>query len=195
MKSSKKTSIFLALILAALNETSAQPIRYEKPPVLKASEVLPAHLVKGPHHTISERVTSDGYFNNYTIESQFGVITVEGRQLLEIRVGEMTALAELDKLASTDVFADAAYKAGEGIVMAPVKVVKKTANFVSDPQKMADTISAIPEGAERLFSWAYRKGKSAAHAISGAVSSDSDSSTKKDKNDSQYQACVKAIFP
>jgi hypothetical protein len=49
---------------------------------------------------------------------------------------------------------------------------------------MADTISAIPEGAERLFSWAYRKGKSAAHAISDAVSSDSDSSTKKDKNDS-----------
>ncbi len=100
-------------------------------------------------------------------------MVVEGRQLLETRVGEMNALAELDKLSSSSVFADAAYKAGKGIVLAPIRVVEKTAKTLSDPEKLGDTLAAVPEGAERLFNWAYRKGKSAVNAVSDAVSSDS----------------------
>jgi hypothetical protein len=185
----KTKKLIISLLIANITITSAanniaHAQRYEKPTILKASQLLPASLLKGPHHKVAERVTSDGYFNNYTIESKFGNMTVEGRELLEIRVGEMSALAELDKLASTDVFADAAYKSGKGIVMAPVKLVEKTAKVVSDPQKMADTLSAIPDGAERLFSWAYRKGKSAAHAVSDAVSSDSGANEKDNKSDS-----------
>jgi len=185
----KPKKLIISLLIANITITSAanniaHAQRYEKPTILKASQLLPASLLKGPHHKVAERVTSDGYFNNYTIESKFGNMTVEGRELLEIRVGEMSALAELDKLACTDVFADAAYKSGKGIVMAPVKLVEKTAKVVSDPQKMADTLSAIPDGAERLFSWAYRKGKSAAQAVSDAVSSDSEAKDKEKKADS-----------
>jgi hypothetical protein len=54
-------------------------------------------------------------------------MTVEGRPLLETRINEMNALAELEKLSSTKVFSDAAYKAGKGIILAPVKIVEKTA--------------------------------------------------------------------
>jgi hypothetical protein len=157
-----------------------QASQFEKPTVLSASKILPRQLLKGPYHSVSEKVTSDGYFNNYTIESKFGVMVVEGRPLLETRIGEMNALAELDKLSSTTVFTDAAYKAGKGIVLAPVKIVEKTAKTISDPEKLGNTLAAVPEGAERLFSWAYRKGKSAVQAVGNAVSSDSD----KDKNKS-----------
>ncbi len=158
--------------------------QFETPPVLSAVKLLPPQLLKGPYHTVNDRITSDGYFNNYRIESTFGVFEVEGQQLLETRVGELVALAELDKLTSTSVFGDAAYKAGKGLVLAPVNVVKKTAKIVSDPKKMGDTLSAIPEGAEKLFSWAYRQGKGAVNAVGGAFSSDDSKDEKKKEGES-----------
>lgn len=169
-----------ALIVAALATSplhaAAAPVtapRFEKPPVLNASAVLPPEVLQGPYHTVAQKVTNDGYFNNYRIISQFGTFDVEGQVLLETRIGELVALAELDKLSSSAVFTDAAYKAGKGIVLAPVIIVKKTAKHVSDPEKMKNTIAAVPEGAERLFSWAYRQGKGAVHAVGDAFASNS----------------------
>ena len=169
--------LFFTSVSAAI---AAPKQQLETPPVLSASKLLPPNLLKGPYHTVNEKVTSDGYFNNYRVESTFGVFEVEGQQLLETRVGELVALAELDKLTSTKVFGDAAYKAGKGLVLAPVNMVKKTAKIVSDPKKMGDTLSAIPEGAEKLFSWAYRQGKGAANAVGNAFSSDDSNDPKKE---------------
>ncbi|MCH8014604.1 MAG: hypothetical protein IH823_07505, partial [Candidatus Dadabacteria bacterium] len=45
---------------------------YEQPVILKASEILPPDLVKGPHHQVDERVVNDAYLNIYTIHSEFG---------------------------------------------------------------------------------------------------------------------------
>lgn len=184
----KSTTTFASLALLALTIIHPHPASalpkskstspYETPTTLSASKLLPPHLLKGPYHTVKDKVTSDGYFNNYHIISNFGPIDVEGQQLLEIRIAELNALAELDKLSSSSVFADAAYKAGKGILLAPVKVVEKTAKIVSDPQKIVDTAAKIPEGAEKLFNWAYRQGKSAASAVGDAFSS---SETEKDK--------------
>lgn len=159
---------WLSQCLAAPQAGTTHAAPYEHATDLRASEILPPHLTSGPHHTVQQRVTNDGYCNTYEIASPFGTFRVEGQPLLEIRIGEMNALAELDKLSSSSVFADAAYKAGKGIVMAPVNIVKKTARTVSDPDKMADTLAAVPEGAEKLFSWVYRKGKSAASSVGDA---------------------------
>jgi len=179
MRSSLITLMLLFSILCCAlfaSSAAAVPVRsgkqqYEKPANLLASQVLPAALLKGPYHTIREKVTSDGYFNNYHIISNFGPIDVEGQQLLEIRIAELNALAELDKLSSSSVFADAVYKAGKGIVLAPVKVVEKTAKIVSDPQKIVDIAAKVPEGAEKLFTWVYRQGKRAANTVGDAFSS------------------------
>lgn len=185
--STKHLLTALLLLIATSSHLRAAPIdlQFEKPTTLSASKILPPHLVKGPYHKVSEKVTSDGYFNNYRIESKFGVMIVEGRQLLETRVGEMNALAELDKLSSSSVFADAAYKAGKGIVLAPVKLIEKTAKTLSDPEKLGNTLAAVPEGAEKLFSWVYRQGKGAVQAVSNAVSSDESKDNKGDKSDKE----------
>ena len=184
----------IAIVVACLctpfySSTAAprSPKQFEKPSILKASNLLAPELMQGPHHSVNEKVTSDGYFNNYTITSQFGAFTVEGQALLEIRIGEMAALAELNKLSSSSVFADAAYKAGKGIVMAPVTIVKKTAQTVSDPDKLVDTLSGIPEGAEKLLSWVYRKSKGAATAVGDALSP----SSQDTKNDTDSKAASK----
>lgn len=184
---------FLAssLILFALPAllVSSWPIcvareKFEEPSTLQASSILPSHLRKGPHHTVREEVGSNGYFTSYTIDSRFGTFEVQGSQLLEVRVAELNALAELEKLTSSRVFADAAYAAGKGIVLAPVNVLKKTAEYVSDPQKVVDTLAGVPEGAGRLFSWAYRQVKRGVNAVGDAFSS-SESSTSEQRENGQ----------
>jgi hypothetical protein len=153
---------------------SQQPNSYETPPVLKASQILPPKLLKGPHFRVTERVTNDGYFSNYRIISDFGNLDVEGQQLLEIRVGEMAALSEMDKLSSSKVFTDAAVEAGKAAVVGPIKAVGKAVDTITDPDKLSDTVAGIPEGAEKLFSWAYRQAKGAASAVSDTVSPSDD---------------------
>jgi hypothetical protein len=177
--------VLIGVALSPFSKSEAQPLPgYEQPPVLSASQELPEALRVGPYHKVAERVTNDGYFNNYRIESKFGRFDVEGRQLLEIRIGEMNALAELDKLSSSKVFQDAVLDSGEAMVMAPVKAVKKAANTLSDPDKMVETVQGIPDGAERLFSWAYDQAKGVAQAASDVVSSDSKDSSKSAKDSS-----------
>jgi hypothetical protein len=184
LRARKRLGAMLALPMAfvALDALAAPKSQFETPPVLQASKLLAPEILKGPYHQVAERVTSDGYFNNYHIDSKFGAYDVEGLALLEVRISEMAALAELDKISSTKVFQDAALKAGKGIVMAPVTIVKKTAQTVSDPQAIVDTVAGIPEGAEKLFSWAYRNTKGAVVAVGDAVTgsgsqSSSDSGT------------------
>ena len=157
-------SVSLGIILVPA--ASAQS-GFEKPPVLQAKDVLPQALLKGPFHEVNPRVTSDGYFNEFKLKSKFGNFNVEGQQLLELRIGELNALNELDKLSSSKVIGDAMYEGGKATVMAPVNVVKKVAKTVSDPDKMYETVKGVPEGAEKIFSWAYRQAKGAAQ---GAVS-------------------------
>jgi hypothetical protein len=157
---------------------------FEKPPVLQAKDVLPEALLKGPFHEVDPRVTNDGYFNEFKLKSKFGNFKVEGQQLLELRIGELNALNELDQLSSSKVIGDAVYEGGKATVMAPVNVVKKVANTVSDPDKMYDTVKGVPEGAEKVFSWAYRQAKGAAQGVSDLVTGEGESNSKEASDDS-----------
>lgn len=166
--------LLTTLLLALATTPALAQSQFETPPPLKASQLLSAKLLKGPHFRISENVTSDGYFNNYQIISDFGDLNVEGQSLLEIRVGEMAALSEMDKLSSSQVFTDAAVKAGKAAIVGPIKALGKAVDTLTDKEKLTDTVAGIPEGAEKLFSWAYRQAKGAASAVSDAVSPSDD---------------------
>jgi len=146
----------------------------EAVPVLSASRVLPPKLLRGAHYTIDDRVENDGYFNTYTIKTPFGIFRPTGRPLLEIRIREIEALGELDKLESSKVFLDAAKTTGKKVLLAPVRAAEKVVDTVSDPDKMVDTLKAVPQGAQRLFSWAARQVESAYDGASELVSSKKD---------------------
>ena len=171
------STVLLASVVGGMPLALAQS-KFEKPPVLQAKDVLPEALIKGPFHEVDSRVTSDGYFNEFKLKSKFGNFNVEGQQLLELRIGELNALNELDRLSSTKVIGDAMYEGGKATVLAPVNVVKKVANTVSDPDKMYDTVKGVPEGAEKVFSWAYRQAKGAAQGVSDIVTGDSKTTTQ-----------------
>ncbi len=98
---SKSVSVTLfaaAVHLLALPGFAADDSSYETPQERKAADILPAELLEGEHHSVDDRVRSDGYLNYYTITSDYGEFEAVSTATLRIRIGEINALAELDEL-------------------------------------------------------------------------------------------------
>jgi hypothetical protein len=113
----------------------------EVPPTLSAAQILPAGIVKGPHHTVDERVLNDGYMNHYTIHSRFGQFEVVSTAKLRKRVDEITALVAMEQVKGTDVFGDAIVKGGKS-------AVRGVKNLVSDP---IGTVEGTVSGVGKIF--------------------------------------------
>jgi hypothetical protein len=113
----------------ALEPAPADP-GLEAAPVLRAAELAPAHLLKGPRFAVDERVPAD-LVARFTIRSDFGTLPAHGRTTLAVRVGEIGALDQLERTSKTEEFLKAAggaaarpVKAAVGIVTSPVETVK-----------------------------------------------------------------------
>jgi hypothetical protein len=92
---------------AVADETS-----YELETTLKARELLPPELLRGPHHVVEEEVRSDGFVHVYTVSSDFGRYEVRGEAALRERVREIEAMAALQESRRSEAFAAAAERAG-----------------------------------------------------------------------------------
>lgn len=138
---------------------------YETPPILKASQVLEAEFLKGAHHKVKEDVQNDGYMNSYQVESE--VSPFHARSTLRLRrlIRETYILAKLREISSSEVFVDAARRAGVNIAMAPVRGAQRAAELVTDPERMVDTVKGVPGGVARLFRSAGRTVQSGAQSI------------------------------
>jgi hypothetical protein len=153
----------LSLAAGALVAVAAAA-SYEPHPVFKASEILPKQLVAGPKWKIEENVPTDGYVLHFKITSDFGSYDVEGRELLEVRVHEIQALAQLSEISSTEAFAKAmgqsAKKTGEAVV-----------NVVTNP---VETAAGVPKGVGRFFKGVGKSAKKAGESAVDAVDDDDD---------------------
>jgi hypothetical protein len=110
---------------------------YETPPVRHAADLLPPELLEGPHHRVRDEVESDGFLHRFVIESDFGTFEAAGDELLRIRVHEIEALAELDRMQKRDEFARA--------MAAGLKSPFVAAwNLIRDP---VDSILGVPQSA------------------------------------------------
>ena len=114
---------------------------YEKQPVLKASQLAPAELLKGTDFQVDETVPTDGFLGRFTIRSEVGTFEARGRERLRIRGTEVGAIKQLDAVSKTETFA----KALGSAVMRPVKAVGQ---IVTHP---GETAKGLPSGVDRLF--------------------------------------------
>jgi hypothetical protein len=137
---------------------------YEPNPVLKASQALPASLVSGPHFKVDEAVPTDGYTPAYTIQSDFGKYDARGREMLEVRVHEIAALAKLDEVSKGEAFAKA-------MGQSAAKTGKAVANVATNP---VDTAKGVPKGVGRFFKGAAGSAKKAGESAADAVKDDED---------------------
>ena len=146
------------LALAALG-VSALAAGYESAATFKASAILPASWVQGPHYKVAEDVKTEGYFQTFKITSDYGTIPAESRSMLSIRLREVHALTELDDVSKSGVFLEAA----GGSVL---QVGKGVANVVTNP---VETAKGVGGGIKRFGASLGRKSEAVADSAADAV--------------------------
>ncbi len=139
----------------------AQGLGFEaQPQMLVASEVLPAAVLVGQYHTVVDEVLNDGYLNAYRIDSDFGTFEAHGDLQLRVRIAEIEALGELDRVSKTEVFLSALGRSAT----AQIEVVKEVA------KTPVATVKGIPGGVGRMFrryKWDFEEGVDTAKEVLG----------------------------
>lgn len=122
--------------------------QYEQAPVVSLTQLLPASQASGPGFSVQPQVPTNGAMGQYTIvadQSVFrgdaGTYYVESLDLLKIRLGEIPAIAQLENISETDVFAKA-------LASSAARPVSDAANMVMHPM---DTVTGLPSGVGEFF--------------------------------------------
>ncbi len=114
---------------------------FQLSPVPKASEIVPAALVKDAHYSVDEFVLTRGFENQYTLTSDYGPLSAYGDTMLRIRIQEIHALTAMAGMKKTQKFADALVQAGKS-------PFKGAGNLILHP---IDTVTGVPKGAWRYM--------------------------------------------
>jgi hypothetical protein len=137
----------LAAALALAFTTGAphaqQP--YETPET-QASALAPAVLLSGPDYQVESIVIWEGPMPRFTITSKFGTWQATGREMLGVRISELPAFGELDKVSKSDAFASA-------LGNAAVQPVKIAGDLITNP---VDTVGNLFSGLGNLVNRAGR---------------------------------------
>lgn len=129
-----------AAVLAMTLAGPALAAPYESPPVFSATKLLGADA-QGPGYKVQEQVKSDGYLRIYNVETPWGIVTVHGDQMMNMRIKEIHALDAMDKTANSKAFGDALVQAG-------LKPVEFAGKLVTHP---VDTVKNTVSGVGKLF--------------------------------------------
>ncbi len=143
------------LITAVVSAAAVAADTWEKPKTFKASELLTPGQKKGQHHEVADEVPTEGFYYDFTVQTDFGELEALGLSLLRKRIGETEALAALAEVSKTDVFIDAA---GQSLA----SLGKGVANVVKDP---GATAKGIGGGIKRFGVNLGRKAKRTAEDV------------------------------
>ena len=133
--------LFTQLSLFSI-QASAADTGFEQPATLKASEILPANVLKGPYHMVEEKVTNDGFLNRYTIDTPYGKIQVSSTDKLKKYIDEISAIPRMNAVQESDEFKKGIAEKGED-------VVEGAKALASDP---VGTVGNTISGVGKLFS-------------------------------------------
>jgi hypothetical protein len=122
------------LLVAATGFAQAKdPTGFEAAPALPGTSLAREALLSGPRHKVAQPVRVEGHLGVFVIESKFGKFHVRGSELLAVRVHELAAIEELQKVESDSAFKDALAKSAAGMASFAV-------DAVADPAKTAENI-------------------------------------------------------
>ena len=119
----------------------AADCRDEKEPFLNAATLVDPALLSGPDFRVVPEVRVRGYMADFVIDTAFGPLRADSVELLAVRIGEMPALATLDRASKTGAFARALAERGR-------KTGAAIVNVIAHP---IDTITGLPAGVARYF--------------------------------------------
>ncbi|PWT80638.1 MAG: hypothetical protein C5B58_11215 [Acidobacteria bacterium] len=140
----------LATALALLPQTlwAQGGGQFQQPPIIEATELLPASVLSGPGFYFERLVPTNGAMGRYTIvadEAVFhedaGAYEVESLDLLKVRLSEIPAIRALEDMSKTAVFANALASSVE-------RPVRMGVQMVAHP---LDTVTGLPSGIGEFF--------------------------------------------
>jgi hypothetical protein len=163
MPFSAKTAIRFAAVFAVIavpHQALAQP--FERPPTF-AIERIPGFWPSGDNYSIKNPVMSDGLLRIYTLDTPYGEFTVHGDQMLRMRINELAALHELEKIANSESY-------GKALLDAGLSPLKYAGRLITDPKKtVGDTFGGIGTMFGRISSDLSNMGKTPGDPISGLL--------------------------
>ena len=113
----------------------------EPMPTLAAATLAPAALLDGAGYTVDADVPVVGYMGQFTLRAPAGTFAANGTEMLRIRVGELAAIAQLNQMSQSGVFADA-------LAASAAKTGAALSQAVMNP---VETLIGIPSGIGRFF--------------------------------------------
>ena len=122
--------------------------QFEQPPIVKASQLLPAAALSGPGYHVEPLVMTNGAMGRYTLvldQSVFhddaGAYQVESLNLLKIRLSEIPAIRQLEEMRKSKVFA-------QELAESAARPVKMGVQMVTHP---LNTVTGLPSGIGEFF--------------------------------------------
>ena len=122
--------------------------QFEQPPVISATDLLPVSALSGPGFYVQTQVPTNGAMGQYTIvadpsvfHNEAGTYQIESLDLLKIRLSEIPAIAQLDNMSQTGVFA-------KEVATSAARPVEAAAQMVAHPM---DTVTGLPSGVGEFF--------------------------------------------
>lgn len=148
----------VGLTFLGSNSASCNPA-YDTPQPLAADQILPAEVLEGPHHRVVSPVATDGFLFFFEIESDFGNFSAEGKWMLEKRIAEVNALAEIERISKSRVFLNSVADAAVDTLVSPVRLAQEIA------KRPMSTITGIPKGVGNVL----RRNLNEARQVAGDV--------------------------
>ena len=155
----------------------------ESEPTLPTKDLVPASVaLSGSGYAVNSPAHVKNFLGQFSISSDWGEIDAAGGVLLALRIAEMPALAELDKVTHSKVFADAiaesASKTITGVVRVasdPEAIYQSGRLYIALRRALAVTVSktddgkraSVDDGAGHCRGLAQR----ASHHVSGRAAS------------------------
>jgi hypothetical protein len=163
MPFSAKTAIRFAAFLAVTAIPHQALAQSFEPAPAFVIEKIPGFWPSGDNYSIKNPVASDGLLRVYTLTTPYGEFTVHGDQMLRMRVNELAALYQLEKIANSESY-------GKALLDAGLSPFRYTGRLITDPKKTVDdTMSGIGTMFGRISSDLSNIGKTPGDPISGLL--------------------------
>ena len=148
--------------MVAMPPWAAQAQPFERPPSYDVGKI-PGIEREAENYRVNSPARSDGILRIYDVTTSYGDLTVQGDQMLRMRLVELAALQELEKISGSESF-------GKALAEAGLSPLKYTGRFIANPAKtVGDTLSGIGAMFGRIHADMNNVGKTPGDPIAGLL--------------------------
>ena len=136
--------------------------QFERPPNFAAGKI-PGIKIGDENYSIQDPVRSDGLLRLYTLGTPYGDLSVHGDQMVKMRIVELRALRDLEKISGSESF-------GKALAEAGLSPLKYTGRLITNPAKtVQDTFSGIGNMFDRIGANMNNMGKTNENAVASLL--------------------------